>query len=286
MNFKHQALLTARTAGFLLLAAGPVCAGLVGVNLFDNTTYQQTSGAAPSTASSYFFNIGGNMQNASDFTSASASFPGTSNLNLPINGTNFGYGSSAFASLAALHAAFPFGAYTVTATNSGTSATQMGVMNYAADYFTSAIPALTATTYNGLNGMNPSATFPVAFNSFTPNASVSQGLTFFTIYDGTTGNIVFTDGFLPPTTTGVTVPANTLLPNKTYLFELDFSDRLNGRDSVNQVFTEQGFDVRTDGSFTTGAAAPEPGSALLMSVGVGFGFLVRYLRLRRAGSSN
>jgi len=46
--------------------------------------------------------------------------------------------------------------------------------------------------------------------------------------------------------------ANTLDPNTQYDFELDFSDRLNGHDDVNNVFTTQGFDVRTDGTFTTG----------------------------------
>lgn len=66
----------------------------------------------------------------------------------------------------------------------------------------------------------------------------------------------------------MTIPANTLLPNTQYGFELDFSDRLNGLDAANGVFTQQGFDVRTDGTFTTGAAqVPEPATILLAGIG-------------------
>lgn len=262
-----------------LVVSSPLSAGLIGVSLYDNTTYRQTSGAAPTTPSSYFFNIGGNTQSASDFTSVSASYPGTASKDLPISGTNFGFSSPAFMTLSSLHVAFPFGTYTITAANSGTSASQSGVMTYAADYFTSDIPALTAASYNGLNGLNTAGAITVSFNAFTPNANATQGLTFFSIYDGS--NIVFTEGFLTPNTTSVTVPGGTLQPNKFYQFELDFSDRLSGYDQVNRVYTEQGFDVRTDGSFTTGAATPEPGTGMLLAGALGLGAVVRFRAARR-----
>jgi hypothetical protein len=63
-----------------------------------------------------------------------------------------------------------------------------------------------------------------------------------------------------------------LAPSHTYDFELDFSDRLNGP-LVGNAFTTQGFDLRTDGSFTT-APAPSIGFGLpvfLAVSGVWFG---------------
>ena len=45
-----------------------------------------------------------------------------------------------------------------------------------------------------------------------------------------------------------------------------FSDILRGFDTVNNVVTQQEFDVRSDGFFTTGS--PEPGTLGLISLGV------------------
>lgn len=254
--------------------------GLVDVDLFNNIDYEQTSGAAPTTSTGSFFDLGGDFQNAGDFDSVTVSFPGPGSPVSPmITGTSFNFGSQLFATQADLQAAFPLGTYTFTASNSITLASQTGVIDYTANLFTTAIPALAAATYNGLQGMNPAASFAVNFDSFTPDPNASQGFTFFTVYDPITRNVVFTQGFLDPSVTSVTIPANTLAANTQYGFELDFSDRLNGLDSANNVFTTQGFDVRTDGLFTTGAAqAPEPASGIL--AGIGALSLVRF-RVRR-----
>jgi hypothetical protein len=250
-----------------LAMGGPAQAGLISVDIFTNTTFLQTSSAAPTTPSSYFFNIGGNFQNPGDFTSASATDPAIgSPQNLPITGTIFNQSSPSIASLATFQADYPFGTYTITALNSITSASQSGAIGYTVNLFTSAIPALTGATYTGLHGLNPSSLFTVNFNSFTPNAGATLGLTFFTIYDAGTGSVVFTDGFLSPSTTSLVLPANTLQANTLYNFELDFSDRLNGQ-NMNGIFTTQGFDMRTDGSFMT-AAVPEPGSLTLLLLGL------------------
>ena len=159
-----------------------------------------------------------------------------------------------------MDASYPFGTYTLTATNTGASTSQSANILYTTDAYTANIPALTAATFAALQGMNPSLPFTFNFNSFTPNPGASFGSTFLTIF-GTSF-----DTNLPNSATSAVLAANTLAPNTTYTFELDFSDRVTG--TSNGVPTTLGFDVRTDGTFTTGAAVPEPGSLTLAAFGI------------------
>lgn len=251
--------------GVAIATLSPAFSSVTDFTLFVNTTYNQTSGNPPAFAG-YWISLGGGMQNPGDFNTASVTYPGPgSPANLPVTGTSFGLSSPFFPTIAALQGQYPFGTYTYTATNTNTNTSQVGALDYTANLFTSNIPAL--NNLIGLTGLNPAVPFNVGFNSFTPAPGSSEGLLFFTVYDANTGNIVFTQGFLPPSTTSVTIPANTLQANHGYNFELDFSDRLHGFDSAHGTFTEQGFDLRTDGSFQTGAAVtgvPEPASAVLL----------------------
>jgi hypothetical protein len=186
--------------------------------------------------------------------------------------------------MAALHAAYPFGHYTITA-GGGSSGAARASINYTHDYFTTAIPYL--TNYNSLNGLNPAQDFTVDFNSFTPNSHVSEGFTFLTITDASTGAAVFTDDFQDPTSTDALILAETLLPGTTYDYELDFSDRLNGYDWRDASFTVQGFDLRTDGSFTTGGSeTPLPPALPLFASGIGaMGLLGRRTKRRNAAAN-
>jgi hypothetical protein len=91
-------------------------------------------------------------------------------------------------------------------------------------------------------------------------------LTFFTIYNPSNEQAIFTSGGLPNTATSATIPAGTLEPGTEYTAELDFTDRLLGTDTVNDVPTLQGSDVRTDVSFIT--ATPEPASCGILATGM------------------
>jgi PEP-CTERM motif len=253
------------------------------VDIFKNISYTQSSGAAPSTPTGFFADVELTSQNAGDFTNVIVTYPGPgSPLTVPqVSPTFFKYGPG-FATQAAMNAAIPFGAYKYTATN--TAVNQTATLNYTTDAFTGAIPALNASSFNALHGLNPTTALTIGFNSFTPNAAASQGFTFFTIF-GSSGT-VFSGGFLGPSATSVLLPANTLAPNTNYSFELDFSDRINGSDPSTGVFTLVGSDVRTDGTFTTGPSAtvtPEPGTLLLAGCGV---MAVAILRKRRNGLDN
>jgi len=247
------------------LGVSPLYAGLTLIDLFKNISYNQTSGAPPVTPSFFFADVEVTMQNPGDFDTVTVTYPGLgSPLSLPLVApTKFGVGP-AFATQADMNAAFPFGTYTYTAVNSGTSNMETASLSYTQDAFTADIPALTAATFAALQNMNAGLPFTFNFNSFTPHPNATFGETFLTIFGSP-----FSVG-IPNTATSATVPANTLLPGTTYTAELDFSDRLTGQDQATGVPTLIGFDVRTDVTFTTAAttATPEPSTTLLLGIGL------------------
>ncbi|MCK1554440.1 cadherin-like domain-containing protein [Bradyrhizobium sp. 177] len=225
-------------------ASGGTTTDQISPYIYDNTVFDQTSDTAPLLPWFYFFSIGATFLAAGDYSAASASYPGPGSpqtLGL-IAPTTFDFGSPAFTSLSNLQAAYPFGAYTVTAVGNQISSTSS--VSYQANYFTGAIPFV--TNYSGLNGFNPANDFTVHYSSFTPDAHATTGFTFLTIWNASTHQVAFQDDFQSSSSTTALIPANTLSPNTNYTFELDFSDRL----TVGS--TTQGFDMRTDGSFTTG----------------------------------
>jgi hypothetical protein len=255
-------------------------ASLVGVNIFDNTVYSQTSAAAPTNPFFYFFSIGGNYASGDTFGGATAMFPGTASPatsfqnNVP-QPNFFDNISVSFLSLSVLHTAYNFGTYTITATINGSPNTGV-INNYTQDLFTSSIPFL--TNYSSLQGLNPANSVTATYNAYTPASGTNSFFTFFTIRNAATGTAVYSQGFLPFTTTSSTVPANTLMPDTQYDFEVDYSNRIDGFDSIHSVGTTQGFDVRVEATVTTGSSTsvPEAGSLSLLGTAlVGFGVFRR-----------
>jgi PEP-CTERM motif len=256
-------------------------ASLVGVNIFGNTVYTQTSAAAPTNPSFYFFSIGGDYASGDTFGGATAIFPGTASPvtsfenNVP-QPNFFNNDSVEFPSLSVLHTAYNFGTYTITATVNGSPNTGV-INNYTQDLFTSSIPFL--TNYDGLQGLNPTNAVTATYNAYTPANGTNESFTFFTIRNATTGVDVYSQNFLPSTTTSSTVPADTLMPDTQYDFEVDYTNRIDGIDSIHSVGTTQGFDVRVEATVTTGSrtSVPEPGSLFLLGTAlVGFGASCRH----------
>ena len=256
MKSKLSTVLAA-VVGFALVGAvftaqpEPALADSASALIFNNTVFDQTSNSAPVTPAFYFFSIAATFQTAGSYNAATATYPGPGSpqpLAL-IGPTEFNFSSPAFGSLSTLQTAYPFGTYTVTAT--GGQPTSVSSLSYTANFFSTTVPFI--TNYSSLNGLNPASNFGVDYNSFTPDPNVTNGFTFFTVTNAATQQVVFQDGLQSPSSMVAIIPANTLSPNTSYNFELDFSNRL----VVGS--TTQGFDMRTDGLFTTGPAVAVPG---------------------------
>lgn len=199
-------------------------------------------------------------QNIGDYTSATFAYPGqnsqlTSSFNQAL-GEAPGAGIAAsivgeqiYSSLSAFNAAYPFGVYTATAYNSATLASQSTAIDYTQNQF-SVTPALTASSYNQLQGMNPAAPFQVNFvTPFNPNGSES---TVQVDWISTTGTAIGSMQASP--SSPLIIPANALLPNTTYDFGVVFE---NEQTSSNAgVPGAIAFDQVTHLTFTTGNAAP------------------------------
>ena len=270
-------------ASALALTTGAARADSFTGTIYNNTTYQQSSDTQPSTPAGYFFSLGGFFQTAGSWTTGTATYPGTGSpqaLSLCCGGTQLNYGSPILTQ-SQLAAAYPFGTYPIAASG-GTAGSVQSVLNYSANYFTTAVPYI--TNYSALNGLNPANSFTINTNTFTPAPGTNNGYTFFTITNDATRQVVFNQGFLDPSTSSFLLVANLLAPNTKYDFELDFSDRVDGGyNTALGTFSEQGFDVRTDGSFTTGAVVtPLPGALPLFATGLGALGLLGWRRKRKA----
>jgi hypothetical protein len=263
--------LTAFAALLVLTSAFPCSASLIGYDVDFNLSLNQTGPSAISLAGAFFASRG-DMAAVGDFDGGTLTYPGPGSpapftVN-PSSATELIYQTGFFASGPALDLAFPFGTYTINATNSGNAAlNQSDSVARSADFYTGDTPSLNAATYNGLQGLQAFTSFNIGFPAFTPAAGTDVAFTFFTITNANTGAVVFNQGFLPPTTVGVALPANTLSPNTAYDYDLDYSDRITASGSTAP--TNQLFDIRTNGSFTTASAnAPEPGAATLVVLAV------------------
>jgi hypothetical protein len=280
------ALLLAACA--LALPAAPARAGITGLDAFGNIEYNQTSAAAPTTPFGSFFASRINYSASTDITSASGFTGGGVN---PLTyafqpGTAFTFiASTPFITLAQLNTYNTPGTQLSVTTNGGLGA-QNAIVTFGLTLYPSAIPALTSSSYNLLQGLNASNAATLNFNNFTAAAGSTSAFTFVTITNVSTGAVAFSQSFLSPSTASAFLAANTLAANTSYNLEIDFSNRAastiaNGSSGfVGQTFTA-GYDQRTEIAFTTAAQAvvPEPSSLALTGLGAASAALA--LRARR-----
>lgn len=246
----------------------------------NNAEFLQTSDSAPASPFGYFFDIDAYFSKAGDFTSGSVTYPGPASPQTltPDGNTSIGYGTGYYTSLTTLHSDFPFGTYSLTASG-GPAGTQTANISYGADYFSNDVPYV--TNFASLVGLNPGDAFNVYFPAQVPNPAATNAWTFLGIWHPSATNAyAYVTDALPADSTYVTVPAGALLPNTSYNFELIYDNRIEGVDSVDGTSTEQLFDMRTEGSFTTGAF-PVPEPAVLGMFGFGVLVIGAFWGLRR-----
>jgi hypothetical protein len=255
------------------IALGAVCIPARGdisqAVMFRNLQYAQTGDGNVLSFDSSFFTLRLLATQADEYTTVQAFYggPGSPSPLAQVNATTYEYSPDFYTTRAEMDTNFPTGTYTLTANNINTSDADTTMFDYSADAYAHSLPYLTGTNYSDLQGMNPAEAFTFGFSPFVKDALATDPELFFTIFDAATNAPVFEFDFQPDTTTGVTLPANTLLANHAYGYDLDFSDRLtvtsNGADNDALLV----FDVRTDGTFVTGEV-PEPAAAMLLVMGV------------------
>jgi hypothetical protein len=269
-----------------LCAAVPGKADIVYTGLGVEQLYTQTASGTSFSSSILYVTLG--TQSASDFTSANVSVPGSATpISVPMSNTPEADGSfkdtffsapftssSAATTQATLNAVYPFGTYTFTATNSGTSASQTATLNYDANEFptipggsATAVPTLTSGTYSALQGLNSANPQTLNFNNFTgdgvapPGSGIVDPTTELLITNLSTGAVVYYSGSLADSATSWVLPAGTLQPGTTYQYSLDFSNTDfcgpgTSCDGSNPIGYALGFYTFTSGIFQTLAAAP------------------------------
>jgi len=266
----------------LIAVATPAALGsnISFVDVFKNINYQQTGNGNSLALDGTFFSAELNASAANAYSSASVMLPGGSVFGLPqVTPTTYLYQSGFFPDQAAMDVMFPTGVYTFTGTNG--PQTDTATLTYGADDYSQTLPYLTGNNYSNLQGLNASHSFTFNLSPFTPGGGQTDAFIFLTVFNQSTGNVAFTQEFLPSSVNSITMNGGTLAPGTSYVYELDFSDRdiasaLDG----GQFPPELGFDVRTDGAFTTAVATtPEPSSLLLLGTGLvaGFGAIRRRL---------
>jgi hypothetical protein len=257
---------------FALLSATSARADISEANMYRTVQYTQTGDGSATTFDSAYFNLRLYSTLDNEYTTVLGFYPGPDSPvtldPVPTDATRYDYDSGFFSSQAQMDIAFPKGAYSLTANNTtnGDAATTM--FDYLADAYAQSQPYLTGTDYSDLQGMNPAIAFDFHFSPFIEDASATESGLFFTIFDVTTGDVVFGNMFLPVTTTGVTLPANTLMPNHDYVYDLVFSDRWRVTSNGADFPALLAFDTRADGGFTTGTIPEPAGLAMLGAVGV------------------
>jgi hypothetical protein len=263
----------ATTAIAAALAAGaalPAHADIGDAFLFKNLVRTQTASGV-SDLNGFFVNAGLDSQNPGDFDAVTLTFPDASTLAIPMTApTTFSNGPG-FATQADMDAAYPFGDYTLTATNAMTAASQSVTLHYTADGYAQNIPALSDASFAALQGLNVnSSALTIDFNAQSASPLGTSDYTFFSLSDGGPSC-----NFLDASATSCTIDPHALLAGHTYSYQLDFSDRIES--FPDGVLTGVDFDVRTIGSFTT--AVPEPATWAIMLAG--FAGLGAALRMRR-----
>jgi hypothetical protein len=270
LTISNQPGKVALWASVLVAALAPAAPALAGdidaLSMFRNLTSLQTADGASLTDAGAFLSLSASTAGAVLYSDASVTVPGASSpQTLTVqSATRYDFQTAGLPDKAAMDTAFPAGTYVVNLSD-GTSSAQ-AAFTLGGDVYAQSQPYLAGTSWSALQGMNASAAMTVQLSPFVTNPAAQPSFIFFTLYDYTAAQWVYDAGFLPPGTPAITLQPNLLVAGHSYVYEIDFSSRLLV-DSPGANFQAQiGYELRTQGEFTT--AVPEPASWLLLAAGI------------------
>jgi hypothetical protein len=261
--------------GLVILAAGSATTAKADISFLDmgrNNAYLQTANGNSLSYTGSFFAVDLTSVNPGDYNAVQLSYPGAgSPQDLTQTGpSTFHFQTALLPSQAAMDSAYPTGTYAFQASNGSTMDTAS--LTYSSpDYYSQSQPYLAGTNYSGLQGVNAHAAFTFQFSPFVTGTlpAGSSSFIFLTVYDVTTNTTVYSQSFLPSTTTSVTMAANTLTPGDSYSSELIFDNRLDVPSPGAEFNAPILFDVRSD-VFFTASSVPEPASMVLFAPACAF----------------
>jgi hypothetical protein len=252
-----------------IATAGAAKAQVMNADVGVNPTYEQTLGGVTSTGG--FFSARAFVTSSGDYTGGSLTYGGSgSPAALSYVPGDIGWEfSDSNASFSALQTLYPTGDYVFSLTGGSQPSTSIGIDYEGGAY--SNTPEI--TNFAALQGLNASKSFTVDLNPYVPGSVANDSIIFFSITNAS-GDVVFSPAGFSDTTTSITIPAGTLLAGGAYSFDLLYSNRITGFDSINSYPVTQFYDTHTDGAFST--AAPEPSTWAMLLMGfVGLGVMVR-----------
>jgi hypothetical protein len=261
--------------GLVILAAGsatPVKADISFLDMTRNDAYLQTGNGNSLSFTGSFFSVDLNSVNPGDYNAVQLSYPGAGSPQdlTQTSPSTFSFQTGLFPSQAAMDSAYPTGTYTFLASNPST--TDTASLTYSKpDFYSQSLPFLAGTNFTALQGVDAHAAFTFQFSPFVTGTLPPGGSSFIflTVFDTTTNTTVFTQGFLPSTTTSVIMPANTLTPGDSYSSELIFDNRYSVPSPGAEFDAPILFDVRSDVSFTA-SSVPEPATMALFAPACAF----------------
>ena len=256
---------------FASLVALPAFAGdFEYVDVFRNVVSHQSGDGPTLSDAGAFFSIGAHTQGGTDYGLPGATrtvlMPDATTLTLTAHTpTLYSFQTGGLAGLADMDATYPQGLHTVTLDN-GVTAISASFSNGPANHYAGAAPYLAGSGWSSLQGMDATAALTIPVSPFVVDPAASASFEFLTIYDRTSNGFVFFANFLPPTTTDVLLPANTLQPGHSFSYELIYSTRVLVPSTGTNFDAQTGYDLRTNGDFTS--AVPEPAAGWLWLAGV------------------
>jgi uncharacterized protein (TIGR03382 family) len=238
------------------------------VNMFRTDTLTQVADGNSLTQGGSFLSAALFPTSPSEYAAVQLTYPGPgSPVNLPAFTPNeYRFQTGFFANRAAMNAAFPTGAYSFAATKA--AGTQNASFIYTGDAYPQTRPYLDGDSFTDLRTFDPHQPLAIQFSPLVPDPAANPVHTFFNIFDPAANQFAFVADFLPATTTGLTLPANTLEPAHIYIWQLVFSDRVVVRTPGALSNAQIGFQYSTSAQFTT-ADIPEPTSLFLPAMGLG-----------------